>query len=97
MLKKPYYTDILYIISSCTVFLVINSFAEGGSLEGILIISECGPKVMPGMESGHKYARHPLETLGTISYELLVQSASILSRRITAGSLTECYILLDGG
>lgn len=41
---------------------MVNSSVEGGSLEQMLIISECGPKVMPGVETGHEYARHPLET-----------------------------------
>lgn len=62
----------------------------------MLIISECGPKVMPGMESGHEYARHPLEILEKISQELLLQSAAILSARIISRSPTECCILLDG-
>lgn len=51
---------------------------------------------MPGMESGHEYARHPLEILEKISQELLLQSASILSARIISRSPTERYILLDG-
>lgn len=66
-------------------------------LNGMLIISECGPRVMPGMESGHEYARHPLEILEKISQELLLQSASILSARIISRSPTECYILLLDG
>lgn len=60
------------------------------------IISECGPKGMPGTESGHEYARYPLEILETMSQELLLQSASILSARIISRSPIECYILLDG-
>ena len=71
MLKNLYYTDILYIISSCAVFLVINSSAEGGSIEWMVIISECRPKVVPGMEYGQKHAKRPLKILERKSQELL--------------------------
>lgn len=75
---------------------MINSSAEGGSLERMLIISDGGPTVMPGMESGHGYARHPLEILEEVFQGLLSQPASILSARIISRPSTECYILLDG-
>lgn len=75
---------------------MINSSVEGGSLKRMLIISECGPKVMPRMESAYKYARHPLETQRKISQELHLQPVSLRPARTTARSPIKCYTLFGG-
>ena len=53
--------------------------------------------MVPGIESGHRYARHALEILGENFSGIAVQSVSLLSARITVRSPTECYVLFDGG
>lgn len=52
---------------------------------------------MPRVESRHKDTWHPLEILGKIHQGWLLQSASLLSARMTSRPSWKCYILFDAG